>query len=112
MANGILQGTSGTNPVAPTAATDTVVYEVPADTFAVISVNAVNRGVTEGTISIACSSTSSPSASEFIEFETAVLAKGVLERTGIVIDAGKFVVVNTSSGDFSVMVYGIETATA
>ena len=112
MANGILQGTSGTNPVTPTAATDTTVYEVPVDTFAVISVNAVNRGVTEATISVAIASTTTPTASEWIEFETSVLAKGVLERTGIVVDAGKFIVVNTSSGDFTVMVYGIETATA
>ena len=47
---------------------------------------------------------------EYIEFDATVPPKGVLERTGIALNAGKLVVVYASSGDTSVNVYGLETA--
>jgi hypothetical protein len=106
-------GRLGTANITSTAAT--TVYTVPATTFSVVSVNIVNRSNSASAlIRLAVSATSTPGADEWIEFDSSLVANGVLERTGIVIDAGKLIVVQTSTATptLSVVVYGIETSTA
>jgi hypothetical protein len=94
------------------AATNTTVYTCPADTFAVLTVSVCNRGSTAATIQIAICDTSTPGNDEYLEFDTSLSAKGVLERTGIVLDAGKLLVVRSSAVSVTAVAYGIETATA
>lgn len=106
-------GRLGTANITTTA--NTTVYTVPASTFAVISVNVVNRSSSAAAlIRIAVSTSSSPSVDEYIEYDSSLVANGVLERTGIVMDAGKVLVVQTptSTPTLSVVAYGIETSTA
>ena len=104
MASGIL-GQS-----APAATTNTTVYTVPASTLAVVNISVVNRGGSAATVRVALSATATPSDDEYIEYNTSVGATSVLERTGLVLDETKNVVVYASSADTSVSVYGLESA--
>ena len=106
MATGIL-GTADL-----TATTNTTVYTVPADTFAVVTVSVCNRSTTNRSVRIAIADADTPTSAEFIEYDSAILGNGVLERTGIVMNAGKKLVIRADSIDVTAMVYGIETSTA
>ena len=104
MASGIL-GQS-----APSATTNTTVYTVPASTVSVVNISVVNRGGSAATVRVALSATATPNDDEWIEYNTSVGATSVLERTGVVLDATKNVVVYASSADTSISVYGLESA--
>ena len=111
MANGIL-GSADLS-----ATTYTGIYLVPVDTFSVVTVNIVNKNSSSITVRLAVAKTDPtgttlPAADDYLEYDTEILPNGVLERTGIVIDASRQVYAYSSSANTAVMVYGIETATA
>ena len=99
-----------------TTTSDTTVYgPVAASTFSVVSVNVVNRSSSASAqIKIAVASSATPGLAEYIEYDSALVANGVLERTGIVLKTGELIVVSTPTATpaLSVVVYGIETSTA
>lgn len=94
------------------AATNATLYTCPATTFAVVTVSVVNRSNSAVTCRLSLSTTTTPANDEYLEYDTEILPKGVLERTGIVMDAGKNLVVWTSTANCSAVAMGIETPTA
>lgn len=94
------------------AATNTTVYTVPSTTFAVVTLSICNRSNSAITARVSLSNTTTPSADEWIEYDTEILPKGVLERTGLVMQAGLNLVVWTSTANVSAVAVGIETPTA
>jgi hypothetical protein len=94
------------------AATNTSVYVVPATTFTVFSVSVLNRGSTTVAIRLALSaSATTPTTAEYIEYDVQIAPNGVLERTGLMMNAAKYLVVYASNANVSVSAYGIETST-
>lgn len=93
------------------ATTNTTLYTCPAGFFAVASVNICNRNATPVTIRLALTSNGTVTDNAYLEFGATIPANGVLERTGIVVDAGKLLVVYSSATNVTAVAYGIETST-
>ena len=94
------------------AATNATLYTVPATTFAVVTLSLCNRSNSAITARVSLSTTTTPTADEFVEYDTEILPKGVLERTGLVMQAGLNLVVWTSTANVIAVAVGIETPTA
>ena len=85
------------------AATLATVYLTPAATYTVAS-------VTMFLIRMSIADNATPTNGEYIEFETGLLSKNILERTGIVLSATQKIVILSSQASVSAVVVGIETA--
>lgn len=94
------------------ATTNTTVYTVPAGYYSVFNVSITNTNATAVTFRLALASSSTPGASEYIEYGTTIVPNGVFERTGLVANANLNVVVYSSATGVNVNVYGIETSTS
>lgn len=103
MASGLLGN------IAPAANTLSNLYVVPASTLTSCTVNAVNTGTNAASVRIALSSSGTPDISEYIEYGAPLLVQGdLLERTGLVINASKNIVVWANTSSVSFTVYGFE----
>ena len=102
-------GRLGTADLSATTITD--VYTVPSSTLASVNISVCNRNASAVAIRIAVSDTAVTQGNdEFIEYGVSIAGNGVLERTGIALDATKIVTVYSDAANVSVVVTGIEEA--
>lgn len=92
------------------AAQDVSLYTVPSLKRAVLSVSLCNR--TNGPIKVrmGLAASAAPEDSDWIEYDVAVPANGVLERTGLALGAGQSVFVRADVAGLSAVAFGIEEA--
>jgi hypothetical protein len=95
------------------ATTDlTEIYEIGAGFFGIVNVSITNRTDSDLSIKLATSDSSTPEPAEYIEWNTVIIPRGVLERTGIILQAGRKILVSCDTLDsVAVTVYGILTDT-
>ena len=91
------------------AATNTTLYTVPAGTFTVLGLSLCNRGNTTVSVRVALATAGTPTNAEWVEYDAQISPNGVLERTGIMMNANKLLVVYASNANVSASAFGIET---
>lgn len=90
------------------ATTNTTVYQVPVSKISSFTINVCNRNATSVKVRIALATTATPGVTEWLEYDTAVTGSGVLERSGLILDATKYVVAYSDTANVTVLVYGFE----
>jgi hypothetical protein len=86
------------------------VYINDRDRASAVTINVCNKTGTDGTVSIAVSSSAtSVTSAEWIVFNADLLARQTFEKMGVLVPSGKYVVVKTSLDNCNAVVYGAVT---
>lgn len=91
--------------------TSLVVYTVPASTLAVVNVNIASISTASQTFNLATPDETDGTydTADTLELDSTIQAKGIVERTNIVLEAGRSIVVESSDATGVVVnVWGIE----
>lgn len=94
-----------------TTTANTVLYQVPANTQAVVNVGLVNRNndAFASLVRLAISSTTTPANADWIEYDTSLGARQTLERTALALQAGMYLIVRSSVANaVSASAWGME----
>lgn len=88
----------------------TSVYRNLKDKASAVTVNVCNRSGASGKVSIAVSSSNStPTTSEWVLFEAPINASDTIEKLGILVPSGKYVLVQSSIPNTNTVIYGVQT---
>jgi len=83
------------------------------DTVSVVVINVCNRGTSNSNVSVAVSvSATNPSNAEWLEFNLGLSPNNTLERTGIIVNPGRYVVIRSSLGSVNAVCYGVTNQTS
>ena len=89
--------------------TPQAVYLCNRDKATSVNLNICNRHNDSAFVSVAIStSATAPSNAEWIEYGIELLGKGVLERTGIVVSPGQYLIVKSTTKNVNAVCWGIE----
>lgn len=90
------------------ANTDTTIFTVASNKTSTFNISICNRNSETVFVNVALSDTATPADADYIEFNTAIDSNSVLERTGIVLDGDKKLIVKSTAANVSVVVFGFE----
>jgi hypothetical protein len=95
-----------------TSKTNQAIYVNNRDRAAIVTVNFNNRNNTAISVRIAISTNATtPLTSEYVEYDATIGGHGVLERAGLAIGPGQYVVVYSDNPNTSVQCWGVEAGT-
>ena len=89
--------------------TNTVIHTVTAGRYAEFSVALFNTTTQPINASIAIGANTNPANVNYINQGVTIPGKGVWERTGLIANASKKIVINTTANGVNASVYGVET---
>lgn len=91
------------------ATTNTTLYSGPASGYVgTVTVSLCNRNTTPVRVRLAVATTSNPSTAEWLWYDKLVPGNEAVERTGLVIDDGKQIVVYSDTANISAVAMGYE----
>lgn len=90
------------------ANTPTVIYSVPGNTVTSFTINMCNRNEENALIRLALTTGVTLTDADYIEYDTTLLAKNVLERSGLILHAGQSVMAQSNKSSVNVVIVGIE----
>lgn len=90
------------------ADTDTLVYTVPAGKVSTVNIRVCNRNASSANVRVAIGTDSVPASADYIDYDIAIPAHGILEDTAIVCSASEKIWVHASLSGVSVRVHGFE----
>jgi len=93
------------------ATTYTSLYTVPVSTLTYANVNISNRNATSVVVRVGLTTGTTPTTAQFIEYDAIIEPNGILERSGLVLEQDRQVVVYSDTANVTVSVYGVEQAT-
>lgn len=94
-----------------TTTSNTTLLGPTSDTRSNVLINLTNRGGSTAKVRVAIAATSTPANGEWIEYDQPLAAAGaggnVLERAGLVLPSGKYIVVRSDTTGVSATVTGL-----
>jgi hypothetical protein len=91
------------------AGVNQAIYVCNQDQATALTISVVNRSAQPAKIRVAISDSQvGPALSEYIEFDMELLPKGVLERNGLLVGPGQYVVVKSDVAPVNAVCWGIE----
>lgn len=94
----------------PAGGAGTLLYTVPASTVSTVNVRFANRNAAIAKIRLAIGIGESPAVTDYLSYDQALPANGIIEDTGIVCSAGEKVWAVSDVANVSVRVHGFEEA--
>lgn len=90
------------------AATDTLLYTVPALKVATANIRFANRNAIPVKVRLAIGTGAAPTATDYLSYDQSLPANGIVEDTGIVLTAGEKVWARSDTANVSVRAHGME----
>lgn len=89
-----------------TTNTDVQMFQVPAGKIASFSLNVCNKTAGKVLIGIAMSTSATPGAGDYLEWNAEVLPSETLQRLGLVLGSSNYLFVRTNTSGLSVVLWG------